>query len=185
MWTQMNVEEGTGKRQRTRQYQTMNLPGFDPANMTIKNERQRRKVLEKLPGGVRHICRISVRYLCYVYPSFACLPDICFCMWQKFMQKDLAADGDKRVLGPDGLPTEEFIDPLRLQYRDVVEVANRCISIIFGYNIVHRCQPYVRQISRNVMTWAQIACTIIDVCHMCHRYLSSIGLQHRCLPYVP
>ena len=40
------------------------------------------------------------------------------------MHKKLAQDGDKRVLGSDGLPTEVFVDPLRVQYRNVVEV--RC-----------------------------------------------------------
>jgi hypothetical protein len=41
---------------------------------------------------------------------------------QKFSCFDLARDGDKRVLNADGEETEEFLDPLRVQYRDIVEV---------------------------------------------------------------
>ena len=50
--TQMHIEEGTGKRQRVRQYQTQKLPGFDVGSCKILSEGQRTKVLEKLPGGV-------------------------------------------------------------------------------------------------------------------------------------
>lgn len=41
---------------------------------------------------------------------------------QKFSCFDLARDGDKRVLNANGEETEEFLDPLRVQYRDIVEV---------------------------------------------------------------
>jgi hypothetical protein len=65
--TQMHIEEGTGKRQRVMQYQTQKLPGFDVASCKIQSEGQRKKVLEKLPGGVSFfptdIPQISGRYL--------------------------------------------------------------------------------------------------------------------------
>ena len=41
---------------------------------------------------------------------------------QKFSSFNLAVDGDKRVLNSKGEETEEFLDPLRVQYRDIVEV---------------------------------------------------------------
>ena len=41
---------------------------------------------------------------------------------QKFSSFNLAVDGDKRVLDADGEETLEFLDPLRVQYRDIVEV---------------------------------------------------------------
>jgi len=41
---------------------------------------------------------------------------------QKFRTVDLAQDGDKRVLDANGDETEAFVDPLRVQYRDIVEV---------------------------------------------------------------
>ena len=42
--------------------------------------------------------------------------------WQKFRSVDLAQDGDKRVLNANGEETEAFVDPLRVQYRDILEV---------------------------------------------------------------
>ena len=41
---------------------------------------------------------------------------------QKFRSVDLAQDGDKRVLNANGEETEAFVDPLRVQYRDILEV---------------------------------------------------------------
>ena len=41
---------------------------------------------------------------------------------QKFRSVDLAQDGDKRVLDANGEETEAFVDPLRVQYRDILEV---------------------------------------------------------------
>jgi hypothetical protein len=41
---------------------------------------------------------------------------------QKFRTVDLAQDGDKRVLDANGDETEAFVDPLRVQYRDILEV---------------------------------------------------------------
>ena len=114
----MHIEEGTGKRQRVRQYQTQKLPGFDVASCKIGSEGQRTKVLENYLEGYRFPPQISDRYpvdICQIYDNY---------LLQKFMHKDLAQDGDKRVLGSDGLPTEVFVDPLRVQYRNVVEV--RC-----------------------------------------------------------
>jgi hypothetical protein len=43
---------------------------------------------------------------------------------QKFSSFDLAQDGDKRVLDANGEETEAFVDPLRVQYRDLVEVCS-------------------------------------------------------------
>ena len=40
-----------------------------------------------------------------------------------FKSFDLACDGDRRVLGVDGKETQTFVDPLRVQYRDVVEAS--------------------------------------------------------------
>ena len=43
---------------------------------------------------------------------------------QKLSSFDLAQDGDKRVLDANGEETEAFVDPLRVQYRDLVEVCS-------------------------------------------------------------
>ena len=109
VWTRLEVEEGLGKRLQNRVRDTVQMADFEPKEMDITSDGKRAKVLEQLPGGVR--AQDSAR--CHQY--------INSCM-QRFDSFDLARDGDKRKVGPDGEPSDQFVDPLRLQYRDVVEV---------------------------------------------------------------
>jgi hypothetical protein len=44
------------------------------------------------------------------------------CLFQAFSHFDLAAPGDKHVVDADGQETSDFVDPLRVKYRDVTEV---------------------------------------------------------------
>jgi hypothetical protein len=62
VWAQVEIEEGIGKRQRTRFYQTLSHPDFKPAEMKMTSEKRRIRTLRKLPGGVCDICCISCGY---------------------------------------------------------------------------------------------------------------------------
>jgi hypothetical protein len=106
----MMVEEGTGKRQRTRLYELLKMPGFEPADMAIKTEYRRLKTVAKLPGAVR----TSVLRPADV-PTAASY-------FQVFKSFDLAAEGDKEDVGLDGGTTGTFVNPLTVHYRDVAEV---------------------------------------------------------------
>jgi len=43
-------------------------------------------------------------------------------LFQAFTHFDLAEPGDKRVVDADGQETTDFVDPLRVKFRDVTEV---------------------------------------------------------------
>jgi hypothetical protein len=55
---------------------------------------------------------MSRRYL--VCPTSVCL--------QQFSSQDLASDGDKRSVDANGDDTDTFVDPLRVKFRNIVEV---------------------------------------------------------------
>jgi hypothetical protein len=55
---------------------------------------------------------MSCRYL--VCPTSVCL--------QQFSSQDLASDGDKRSVDANGDDTDTFVDPLRVKFRNIVEV---------------------------------------------------------------
>jgi hypothetical protein len=58
---------------------------------------------------------------------------------QRFSTFDLARPGDKRVLDSAGEATEEFVDPLRVQFRNVVEVC--CNQLCWFLTKEHSCFP--------------------------------------------
>lgn len=129
-WNLTAIEEGLGKRVRQRLFQTVADPWFDAAEMELTSERRRDKVLEKLPAVcTRRLPDIYHIYLhCFMYCIvLQCLVDVCqtsICnSVQKFSSVDLAADGDLRKVDNYGQETSEFVDPLRVQFRDLSEVS--------------------------------------------------------------
>ena len=98
-----------GKGVRQRVYQTLTHPWFDATEMELTSEGKRQKVLHKFPG-VSGRCLADI----YVCPTSVCL--------QQFSSQDLASDGDKRSVDANGDDTDTFVDPLRVKFRNIVEV---------------------------------------------------------------
>ena len=109
VWSQFTTEEGVGKRVRSRAFKTFQAAGFEVQEMEIRTEGQREKMFKELPGGVG----TSNLKMLNCKQQFGHLG-------QRFETHDLAREGDK--LKQDG--SGDFIDPVTVQYRNVLEVTD-------------------------------------------------------------